>query len=88
MLKNLLLQELSQFLVALGDRSEETEEQEFHEPDLQQADLEAFFDCPCKYARESKEPWTTSNREKTMEPEIAESLASFPLCKSQVLEDL
>jgi len=34
MLKNFLMQEISQFLVALGDKYEETEEKEFHELDL------------------------------------------------------
>jgi hypothetical protein len=42
MLKNFLLQELSQILVAIGDRStsqEGIEEKKFHEPHLQQANI-------------------------------------------------
>jgi hypothetical protein len=79
----MLLQELSQILVAIEDRStsqEVIEEKRSHEKHLQQI---LAFDHPCESAEETKEPWEAFNGEKALEPEIEEFLASLcpdPLC--------
>ena len=62
----MLLQKLPNILVEIEDKSafqEEIEKTKFHEPDLQQPDIEVFFDYPCQYAGETKEPWKTFNEE-------------------------
>jgi hypothetical protein len=46
----MLLQELSQILVAIEDRFAYREEQKFHETHVYQEDLKVFFDHPFQYA--------------------------------------
>jgi hypothetical protein len=88
----MLLQELSQIQVEIEDRfaSEKViEEQNLHEPHLQQADLEALFDNHCQSTEETKGPWEAFNGEQALEPNIEEFLSSLcldPLCKSQILK--
>ena len=94
MLKHFLIQELSQILVAIGDKSasqEMIEEQNFHDPPLHQANLEVFFDYPCKFAEDTKEPWITFDGEHALKHDIEQfltSLCPYSLCKSQILKDL
>lgn len=56
-------QEEQIFIVSynLSASREVIEEKQFHEPNLQQGDLE--FDHPCHFVEETKESWTTFDGE-------------------------